>query len=344
MRTNKLIKIVLEAFFKNMKDIKDKKYLDLSLEFIRKEEKFKQIVNQDSSNIIATDEINREKQMQDYLNNLNDLSKRLNIISNEFKDYCEKHEIKYTNQYDVISYIILENINNIFSNDENLLDINSNVGFNLFILGINYVDLYNRIQARIDVKRIKKQSSKSFSKLVGIDYVDDSNEEKISYRQMIRIIFNITYMLSMLREKMSAVAVKKVLALNDITINLSNKRGQTIDLFDMLFDYDELKKNENMNDEKGINILCELVDKNGMFNVLTEHEIIELLYNYIVVYNRKNDILSEKEEYGFKDLNPIIEIIERRIKDGHLTSSKIIDDIASGRVNIPLNEQSSNQI
>ena len=75
MRTNKLIKIVLEAFFKNMKDIKDKKYLDLSLEFIRKEEKFKQIVNQDSSNIIATDEINREKQMQDYLNNLNDLSK-----------------------------------------------------------------------------------------------------------------------------------------------------------------------------------------------------------------------------------------------------------------------------
>lgn len=343
MKVTDLLKIILKVISNNKKVVKnkaDKEYFDLAIEFIEKEEKFKQMVKQDYSSI-TTSGADKEKQVSEYLNELDGLSKRLSNLNDKFKKYCEENKIEYTTQYDVISHIVLDNINSIFSNDENLIDINSSVGFNLYTVGVNYIDLYNKILARIENNN-NKQSPGAFFKLIGIDYVDDDNENEISYRQAIRIMFNITYMIAKLRENMGAVAVKKILVLNDTTINLSNKRGKTIDLFNMLFNYDKLKDQENMDNKKYINILCELTDKNGMFSGLTEHEIAEFLYNYVVVYNKRSDILSEKEEYGFKDLNPITEMIERRMKDGNTTISKLIEDVASGKINITIFEQDSN--
>ena len=102
-------------------------------------------------------------------------------------------------------------------------------------------------------------------------------------------------------------------------------------------------------DLKEVKMLKEIVSSDGPFSCYTkEGELINIsnddmakvLYSYIVLNNRASDIVSDEEEYAFKDLSPITGIIKRRTHDGY-DADKIILDLASGKIALELSERPS---
>ena len=188
--------------------------------------------------------------------------------------------------------------------------------------------------------------------ITGIDKVvfkdsEDNNIKKNTNYENLNIILTIIKMLSLVYKEGGIKAVNKVVTLNNLCMNANerfkyNKNAKKTDLFNMLYGYDRLKK-EKLIDVTSVKALYEITDEDGVFKDFTEHEIIEVLYSYIVLYNNSDKIMNgDDEEFAFKDISEIANIINRKSKEG-IDSSKTIEDLAGGRISIKFNNQKSKQ-
>ena len=128
----------------------------------------------------------------------------------------------------------------------------------------------------------------------------------------------------------------------------TEKYKENVSLFSILFDYNEYKNKKIIGDLKDVKMLKEIVSNNGPFSYYKECELINIsnddmakvLYSYIVLNNRASDLVSDEEEYAFKDLSSITGIIKRRTRDGY-DADKIILDLASGKIALEFIERPS---
>ena len=67
------------------------------------------------------------------------------------------------------------------------------------------------------------------------------------------------------------------------------------------------------------------------------------MYSFFVLYGNAKEIISNTDDFAFKDISEIADVIKRRTIDG-IDASKTIDDIASGKIKMHFNEQTSKHI
>ena len=110
-------------------------------------------------------------------------------------------------------------------------------------------------------------------------------------------------------------------------------------LFNIIYNYFKLD-NSDLNIDLYKESTCALnsLINSDIFKQLEHEEIAKLIY-YFSRYN-KLDVIISKENYSFKDLTPLSDMIIRRKKE--MNSSYLIDklfhDIASGKISIKLND------
>lgn len=159
--------------------------------------------------------------------------------------------------------------------------------------------------------------------------------------------------LSDLYNKLGEGAFKRAIIINkkleDVYEHLESYRGvNRIDLFEGLYTYDELalQKQVNFNNDNISKPIIEIADENGMFKGLNTNEIAYILYSYLEKYKTINNLVSNNKDYAFKDLTPLVELIKRRKKEGYDWSliKKLIDDVASGKINIKFEDKERDNI
>lgn len=293
----------------NSKDIE--KYIDSSIGFIEKDAEFRKLISSNASSTISR---------------LKDLSLEISKLQNDFVYFLKLNQEEYKNPMETISYLILKYKSKFF---------NPLLKYDFFVPNINYLELINDI-----IYGIKSTDEEILKK--GIFVAEKTNFE------ILKIILKVLSMISIVYKENGEKAAKKICSINKMCLNMNDEFRQKrnaikTDLFNLLYGYNNFKKIKLMDDENDTSVLIELTDDNGVFKDLTEHEISQILYSYVVLYGNQNEILSNTDEHNFKDLSEIADIIKRGIKEG-IDSSQIIDDLASGKRKITFSEQNSKHI
>lgn len=297
-----------------------KRYVNSSISFIEKDKEFKSLIS------------STEK---DAALKLEKLSKELSELKKDFEYFSKLEQKEYKNPMDTIAYLILKYKNKILANDQNQIDVNTFLGYDFFINGIDYYELIRKLE--YNTESIEEETSRK-----KVFYNRKTNFEKL------KIILKVLSMLSMLNKENDKSKIKKVILLNKITADMNdafkyNRRARKTDLFDTLYGYDNLKSVKLMDDENGLKALEEITDSNGVFKDFTNDEIARLLYSFFILYGNAKEITSNTDDFSFKDISEIADVIKRRTIDG-IDASKTIDDIASGKIKMHFNEQTSKHI
>lgn len=320
MTVLELMGVILKASKNNFEllfeDKKLEKYIDDAIMFIQKDKAFRNLIS-------SNDPSDIEK--------LSKLSKDLSALKNDFEYFCKLNQKKFEGPVDAISFLILKYKAKFFGNELNLYDINQTLETEFFIPNFNYLTFVRNLDAKIDT------------------VLKEENKIEITDSKRINIILKAMSVLSKVYEKNGMEAVKKVCGMNDACLEIYEQyqykqNARKTDLFDMIYGYNYLSQVTMLDGEdKNIKAFEELTSPNGVFKNLTEHEIVELIYNYFVLYKTGYKIVSETADFAFKDLSPVAGIIKRRVRDG-AHSSNIIEALASGKISITFNEQSSKKM
>lgn len=297
-----------------------KRYVNSSISFIEKDKEFKSLISSTEKDVTLK---------------LEKLSKELSELKKDFEYFSKLEQKEYKNPMDTIAYLILKYKNKILANDQNQIDVNTFLGYDFFINGIDYYELIRKLE--YNMESIEEETSRK-----KVFYNRKTNFEKL------KIILKVLSMLSMLNKENDKSKIKKVILLNKITADMNdafkyNRRARKTDLFDTLYGYDNLKSVKLMDDENGLKALEEITDSNGVFKDFTNDEIARLLYSFFVLYGNAKEIISNTDDFAFKDISEIADVIKRRTIDG-IDASKTIDDIASGKIKMHFNEQTSKHI
>ena len=325
----KILEVVRDNYDNLFSNNDDKAIISSSIEFLEKDKEFFSLIKSNDK-----EDVKR----------LGILSKELNKINDDFELYKKINHVNSTNGVGLISNIIVRNFDAIFKDKENKMAINRRLNDLFFIPEYDYVGLFNLL----------------------------FQDENLSDNAKLKIFLNISYLLKeVYMENNEINDLKKIDDINnslkDVSKNDMYKRKresssifdlfepqkqkddkENINLFSMLFDYNEYKKKNIIGDLKDVKMLKEIVSSDGPFSCYNkEGELINIsndvmakvLYSYIVLNNRASDIVSDEEEYAFKDLSPITGIIKRRTHDGY-DADKIILDLASGKIALKFSEKS----
>ncbi len=319
MTATDLIEVILNASLNLFKDENLQKFVSSSLDFIKKDKEFRSLIH--------------SSKKEDVLK-LKNLSNELNKLQDEFISFANQEKQKYKSPMDMIAYFILKYEDLIFLNDQVKLNVNTSLQTDFFMMEINYITLIRKLE--YDMENIEKNYENYYS------YNKKSNFEKL------KVILKILSMLSLLYKE-NKKSVINIILLNKSASYVSdkfkyNRKAYETDLFDMVYGYDNLKKESLIDcDLNDIKPLKEIADANGPFKDFSSDEIVWLLYEFCVLYKNSEEIISENEAFAFKDLTEISDIIKRRSIDG-IDPYKTIDDIASGKIKIHLNDQSKKHI
>lgn len=333
MRFNDMLLKILEFIRDNYDNLfktnDDKAIISSSIEFLEKDKEFLSLIK--SNNI---EDVTR----------LGILSKELKKINDDFELYKKINHVNSTNGVGLISNIIVRNFDAIFKDKENKIAINKKLNDMFFVPEYDYVGLFNllfqnenlsdsfKLKIFLNISYLLKEVYMENNEINDLKKIDDINNslKDVSKNDMFKIKKKSSSMFDLFEPKKP------------------EKYKENINLFSMLFDYNEYKKKNIIGDLKHAKMLKEIVSSDGPFSYYKEGELINIsndnmakvLYSYIVLNNRASDIVSDEEEYAFKDLSPITGIIKRRTRDGH-NVNEIILDLASGKIVLELSERQS---
>ena len=326
MRFNDMLLKILEFIRDNYDNLfktnDDKAIISSSIEFLEKDKEFLSLIK--SNNI---EDVKR----------LETLSKELRKINYDFELYKKINHVNSTNGVGLISNIIVRNFDAIFKDKENKIAINKKLNDIFFVPEYDYVGLFNllfqkenlsdsfKLKIFLNISYLLKEVYMENNEINDLKKIDDINNslKDVSKNDMFKI-----------RKKSSSMF--------DLFEPQNQKDDkENINLFSMLFDYNEYENKKIIGDVEHAKMLKEIVSSDGPFNGLSFDYIAKVLYSFIVLNNRAFDIMSDKDGYAFKDLSPISEIIERRTYDGE-NADNVILNIASGKTLITFNEQTSN--
>lgn len=326
MRFNDMLLKILEFIRDNYDNLfktnDDKAIISSSIEFLEKDKEFLSLIK--SNNI---EDVKR----------LETLSKELRKINDDFELYKKINHVNSTNGVGLISNIIVRNFDAIFKDKENKIAINKKLNDIFFVPEYDYVGLFNllfqkenlsdsfKLKIFLNISYLLKEVYMENNEINDLKKIDDINNllKDVSKNDMFKI-----------RKKSSSMF--------DLFEPQNQKDDkENINLFSMLFDYNEYENKKIIGDVEHAKMLKEIVSSDGPFNGLSFDYIAKVLYSFIVLNNRAFDIMSDKDGYAFKDLSPISEIIKRRTYDGE-NADNVILNLASGKTLITFNEQTSN--
>lgn len=326
MRFNDMLLKILEFIRDNYDNLfktnDDKAIISSSIEFLEKDKEFLSLIK--SNNI---EDVKR----------LETLSKELRKINDNFELYKKINHVNSTNGVGLISNIIVRNFDAIFKDKKNKIAINKKLNDIFFVPEYDYVGLFNllfqnenlsdsfKLKIFLNISYLLKEVYMENNEINDLKKIDDINNslKDVSKNDMFKI-----------RKKSSSMF--------DLFEPQNQKDDkENINLFSMLFDYNEYENKKIIGDLKHAKMLKEIVSSDGPFNGLSFDYIAKVLYSFIVLNNRAFDIMSDKDGYAFKDLSPISEIIKRRTYDGE-NADNVILNLASGKTLITFNEQTSN--
>jgi hypothetical protein len=326
MRFNDMLLKILEFIRDNYDNLfktnDDKAIISSSIEFLEKDKEFLSLIK--SNNI---EDVKR----------LETLSKELRKINDDFELYKKINHVNSTNGVGLISNIIVRNFDAIFKDKENKIAINKKLNDIFFVPEYDYVGLFNllfqnenlsdsfKLKIFLNISYLLKEVYMENNEINNLKKIDDINNslKDVSKNDMFKI-----------RKKSSSMF--------DLFEPQNQKDDkENINLFSMLFDYNEYENKKIIGDVEHAKMLKEIVSSDGPFNGLSFDYIAKVLYSFIVLNNRAFDIMSDKDGYAFKDLSPISDIIKRRTYDGE-NADNVILNLASGKTLITFNEQTSN--
>lgn len=326
MRFNDMLLKILEFIRDNYDNLfktnDDKAIISSSIEFLKKDKEFLSLIK--SNNI---EDVKR----------LETLSKELRKINDDFELYKKINHVNSTNGVGLISNIIVRNFDAIFKDKENKIAINKKLNDIFFVPEYDYVGLFNllfqkenlsdsfKLKIFLNISYLLKEVYMENNEINDLKKIDDINNslKDVSKNDMFKI-----------RKKSSSMF--------DLFEPQNQKDDkENINLFSMLFDYNEYENKKIIGDVEHAKMLKEIVSSDGPFNGLSFDYIAKVLYSFIVLNNRAFDIMSDKDGYAFKDLSPISDIIKRRTYDGE-NADNVILNLASGKTLITFNEQTSN--
>lgn len=138
----------------------------------------------------------------------------------------------------------------------------------------------------------------------------------------------------------NGVSEEKLTIIKDINkeLNLSCRN-----LFDEIYSYDKLKDSKEIYFDNTKEDLI-LLDFINLSDSLDSFIISNIIYSYFYKYQTQSEIISEMDDRGLKDLTPLIELIQRNIKDGadKVKLTRLISDVAEGKRRITYNEITNN--
>lgn len=326
MRFNDMLLKILEFIRDNYDNLfktnDDKAIISSSIEFLEKDKEF--------SSLIKSNNIEDVKRLET-------LSKELRKINDNFELYKKINHVNSTNGVGLISNIIVRNFDAIFKDKENKIAINKKLNDIFFVPEYDYVGLFNllfqnenlsdsfKLKIFLNISYLLKEVYMENNEINDLKKIDDINNslKDVSKNDMFKI-----------RKKSSSMF--------DLFEPQNQKDDkENINLFSMLFDYNEYENKKIIGDVEHAKMLKEIVSSDGPFNGLSFDYIAKVLYSFIVLNNRAFDIMSDKDGYAFKDLSPISDIIKRRTYDGE-NADNVILNLASGKTLITFNEQTSN--
>lgn len=334
MRFNDMLLKILEFIRDNYDNLfktnDDKAIISSSIEFLKKDKEFLSLIK--SNNI---EDIKR----------LETLSKELRKINDDFELYKKINHVNSTNGVGLISNIIVRNFDAIFKDKENKIAINKKLNDIFFVSEYDYVGLFNllfqnenlsdsfKLKIFLNISYLLKEVYMENNEINDLKKIDDINNslKDVSKNDMFKI--------------------RKKSSMFDLFEPQNQKDDkENINLFSMLFDYNEYENKKIIGDLKHAKMLKEIVSSDGPFSYynkegelinISNDDMAKVLYSFIVLNNRAFDIMSDKDGYAFKDLSPISEIIKRRTYDGE-NADNVILNLASGKTLITFNEQTSN--
>lgn len=374
MNFKKVMYVLLNAYYKNIDSIKDKiewdfelykNILELGLSFMNQENRFMQISNMESKDFsLYKDEYER---LGISLNKItNDLKKmvlqlekekmlRLKEILPEASSYLDKmilnsmfeESLNIHSAFDAISFILKDTS---FYNKQICDDINNAVGYELFLPQLSGIekriisseDFYtDDIETTFNMhlkknyiltKIYSEYGSDALNKFIMINmliFYERTNLEELTMKYY--------------QDKLDNKEFYKSMFTNNFLINIS--KNKDYDIFDTLFGYENFSSDE-LKIEESSKLASEIIDPNGMFKELTDEEVAALLYSYKHVNNTFSDIISSKDKYSFKDLTNIVNLINRRKKEGYDKNMllKLINDITSKKIPLSLEEKSTKKL
>lgn len=326
MRFNDMLLKILEFIRDNYDNLfktnDDKAIISSSIEFLEKDKEF--------SSLIKSNNIEDVKRLET-------LSKELRKINDNFELYKKINHVNSANGVGLISNIIVRNFDAIFKDKENKIAINKKLNDIFFVPEYDYVGLFNllfqnenlsdsfKLKIFLNISYLLKEVYMENNEINDLKKIDDINNslKDVSKNDMFKI-----------RKKSSSMF--------DLFEPQNQKDDkENINLFSMLFDYNEYENKKIIGDVEHAKMLKEIVSSDGPFNGLSFDYIAKVLYSFIVLNNRAFDIMSDKDGYAFKDLSPISDIIKRRTYDGE-NADNVILNLASGKTLITFNEQTSN--
>lgn len=372
METKNIMEIMLLSYIKNLDKLKDKlgdnydeykNIFEISLSFLNKEKRFKEISNMDYKDFSLCEDEYKKLGIS-----LNEITRKLKALVLEIekkkliklqdsvpqiKQYLYKLSINKSfeeslyinNAFDAITLILKDTA---FYTNDICNDINTSLGYELFLPELNGIE--------------KKIISSNFHK---DNNITDFN---IHLKKM--------YMVTKIYQMYGYAGVNRLLSINSFIYThkeelqelldnylrgrLPNKEfyssffrnkfpfefsiKEDTDLFLTLFDYDKIKS-DDFNEKEAVNLLLEVINLDGMFKELTDEEVAALLYSYKHVNNTFSDIIS-KDKYSFKDLTNIVNLINRRKKEDYDKNMllKLINDITSKKIPLSLEEKSTKKL
>ena len=333
MRFNDMLLKILEVVKDNYDNLfsnnDDKTIISSSIEFLEKDKEFLSLIKSNDK-----EDVKR----------LETLSKELRKINDNFELYKKINHVNSTNGVGLISNIIVRNFDAIFKDKENKMAINRRLNDLFFIPEYDYVGLFNllfqdenlsdnaKLKIFLNISYLLKEVYMENNEINDLKKIDDINNslKDVSKNDMFKI-----------RKKSSSI-------FDLFEPKKTEKYKENVSLFSILFDYNEYKNKKIIGDLKDVKMLKEIVSNNGPFSYYKECELINIsnddmakvLYSYIVLNNRASDLVSDEEEYAFKDLSSITGIIKRRTRDGY-DADKIILDLASGKIALEFIERPS---
>lgn len=334
MRFNDMLLKILEFIRDNYDNLfktnDDKAIISSSIEFLKKDKEFLSLIK--SNNI-------------EDIKKLETLSKELRKINDDFELYKKINHVNSTNGVGLISNIIVRNFDAIFKDKENKIAINKKLNDIFFVPEYDYVGLFNllfqnenlsdsfKLKIFLNISYLLKEVYMENNEINDLKKIDDINNslKDVSKNDMFKI-----------RKKSSSMF--------DLFEPQNQKDDkENINLFSMLFDYNEYENKKIIGDVEHAKMLKEIVSSDGPFSYynkegelinISNDDMAKVLYSYIVLNNRASDLVINGEEYAFKDLSPITGVIKRRTRDGY-DKNKIILDLASGKIALEFSERPS---
>lgn len=373
METKNIIEIMLLSYIKNLDELKDKlgnsyeeykSVFELSLLFLKQERRFNEISNMDYKEFsLCTLEYKKLGV------SLNETTRKLKALVLEIekkklinlqesvpqlKDYLYKvstnksfeESLNLHNAIDAITLVLKDTS---FYTDEICNDINNSLGYELFLPELNgiekkivsrqFYEYDNRIDFEIHLKKMymitkvyQMYGDEGVKRLLSINSFVYTQKDELQ-----ELLENY------LRGRLPNKEFYSSFFRNKFPFEFSVK--EDTDLFITLFDYDKIKS-DDFNEKEAVNLLLEVINLDGMFKELTDEEVAALLYSYKNVNNTFSDIISSKDKYSFKDLTNIVNLINRRKKEGYDKNMllKLINDITSKKIPLSLEEKSTKKL